>query len=173
MVLRIAGLHGLLCNNCGLEFKGFDPLRKLKRIPVKRTKSGPNQRRFPRYRVHLPATISLVERNLLTWDVAYTQRSRGHCETISQIGLALSFVGSRFPAEEITRPGCSLFVTVNLPEGAIAAVVTIVFWTRLGSKGGSSWLVGTTISQTSDADAARLAAYIKSRAKKEPYMALD
>ena len=173
IVLRLAGLHGLLCNNCGLEFKGFDPLRKLKRTPVKRTKSGPNQRRFPRYKVHLPATISLVERNVLTWDVAYTQRSRAHCETISQIGMALSFVGSRFAADQLTRPGCSLFVTVNLPEGAISAVVNIVYWNRLGSKGRSSWRVGTTISQTSDADAARLAAYIKRRAKKEPYLALD
>ena len=173
IVLRIAGLHELLCNNCGLEFKGFDPLRKLKRAPVKRTATGTNQRRFPRYKVHLPATISLVERDVLTWDVDYTQRSRGHCETISQIGMALSFVGSRLPEEELTRPGCSLYVTVALPEGAIAAVVSIVYWNRLGSKGRSSWLVGTTISQTSDADAARLAAYIKKRAAKEPYLALD
>ena len=169
----MAGLHELLCNNCGLEFKGFDPLRKLKRTPVKRTASGPNQRRFPRYKVHLPATISLVERNVLTWDVDYTQRSRGHCETISQIGMALSFVGSRLPEEELTRPGCSLYVTVTLPDGAIAAVVSIVYWNRLGSKGRSSWLVGTTISQTSDADAARLAAYIKKRAESQPYLALD
>jgi len=173
IVLRMAGLHELLCNNCGLEFKGFDPLRKLKRTPVKRTESGPNQRRFPRYKVHLPAAICLVERDPLTWDVAYTQRSRGHCETISQIGLALSFVGSRFAEDQLTRPGCSLFVTVTLPVGAISAVVSIVYWNRLGSKGKSGWLVGTTISQTSDADAARLAAYIKKRAQTEPYLALD
>lgn len=173
IVLRMAGLHELLCNNCGLEFKGFDPLRKLKRNPVKRTKSGANQRRFPRYKVHLPASISLVERNPLTWDVAYTHRSRGHCETLSQVGMALSFVGSRFAEEKLTTPGCSLFVTVTLPEGAISAVVSIVYWSRLGSKGKSGWLVGTTISQTSDADAARLAAYIKRRSEKEPYLALD
>lgn len=173
IVLRIAGLHELLCNNCGLEFKGFDPLRKLKRTPVKRTASGPNQRRFPRYKVHLPANISLVERDALTWDVKYTQRSRGHCETISQIGMALSFVGSRLPEGELTRPGCSLFITVTLPDGTISAVVSIVYWSRLGSKGRSSWLVGTTISQMSDADAARLAAYIKKRKEKEPYLALD
>ena len=123
MVLRLAGLHELLCNNCGLEFKGFDPLRKLDRAPVKRQKFAVNQRRFPRYKAHLPATISLVERNVLTWDVAYTQGSRGHCEMISQIGMALSFVGTRFSEEQLTRPGCSLYVTVNLPDGAIAAVV--------------------------------------------------
>src|SRR5207237_3468910 len=104
-VLRIAGLHELLCNNCGLEFKGFDPLRKLERAPAKRKESRGNDRRFPRYRAHLPATICLVERNVLTWDVDYTKRSRGHCETISQIWMALSFVGTRFSEEQLTRPG--------------------------------------------------------------------
>jgi hypothetical protein len=173
MVLRIAGLHELLCNNCGLEFKGFDPLRRLERAPVKRKDFRPNQRRFPRYKVHLPATICLVERNVLTWDVAYTQSSRGHCETISQIGMALSFVGSRFSAEQLTRPGCSLFVNVNLPDGAIAAVVSIVSWHRPGSNGRARWLVGTTISQMSDDDAGRLAIYIKKRAEADPYLALE
>ncbi len=169
----MAGLHELLCNNCGLEFKGFDPLRRLKRTPVKRTKSSDNQRRFPRYKVHLPATIALVERNPLTWDVAYTHRSRGHCEIISQVGMALSFVGSRFAEEQLTTPGCSLFVTVDLPDSTIAAVVSIVYWNRLGGKGKSGWLVGAKISQTSDGDAARLAAYIKRRSEAEPYLAPD
>jgi hypothetical protein len=161
IVLRMAGLHELLCNNCGLEFKGFDPLRRLKRTPVKRTKSSHNQRRFPRYKVHLPATISLVERNPLT------------CEIISQVGMALSFVGSRFAEEQLTTPGCSLFVTVNLPDSAISAVVSIVYWNRLGGKGRSGWLVGAKISQTSDGDAARLAAYIKRRSEVQPYLALE
>ena len=169
----MAGLHELLCNNCGLEFKGFDPLRRLERAPVKRKQFGSNQRRFPRYKAHLPATICLVERNVLTWDVAYTQGSRGHCETISQIGMALSFVGTRFSQEQLTRPGCCLFVTVNLPAGAIAAVVSIVNWNRPGSDGRARWLVGSTISQMSDEDAGRLAHYIKKRAEADPYLALE
>jgi len=123
--------------------------------------------------VHLPATICLVERNVLTWDVDYTLRSRGQCETISQIGMGLSFVGTRFSQEQLTRPGCSLFVTVNLPDGAIAAVVSVVNWSRPGSNGKAKWLVGTTISQMSDADAGRLAAYIKKRAAADPYLALE
>ena len=171
MILRMAGLHRLLCNNCSLEFRGFDPLRKLPRTPVKRTSLAANERRFPRHKVHLPATISLVERNIVTWDVAYTHRSQGHCETISQVGMALSFVGSRFPPDELTRPGCSLFVTVNLPGGAIAAVVSIVHWERRGSKGRSGWVVGTTISQMSEQDAALLAAYLKKRSESNLYVA--
>jgi hypothetical protein len=171
IILRIAGLHELLCNNCGLEFRGFDPLRKLPRTPVRRTQFAANERRFPRHKVHLAATISLVERNVLTWDVAYTHRSQGHCEIISQIGMALAFVGSRFPAQDLTRPGCSLFVTVNLPGGAIAAVVSIVHWERRGSGSRGGWFVGTTISQMSEQDAARLAAYIKKRSETNLYVA--
>ena len=173
ILLRLAGLHELLCNNCGLEFKGLDPLGKLVRAPSKRRELGGNQRRAPRYKAHLPATISLVERNVLTWDVAYTQPSRGHCEAISQIGMALSFVGSRLSREQLTRPGCPLFVTVDLPAGAVAAVVYVVQWEHAGINGGAKWFVGTTISQMSDNDAARLASYIERRAKSEGGHALD
>src|SRR5258708_7346340 len=167
MLLRLAGLHELLCNNCGLEFKGLDPLGKLVREPSKRRELGGNRRRAPRYKAHLPATISLVERNVLTWDIAYTQASRGHCEVISQIGMALSFVGSRLSKEQLTRPGCPLFVTVDLPAGAVAAVVYVVHWEHVGANGGAKWFVGATISQMSDNDAVRLASYLERRAKNE------
>jgi len=110
---------------------------------------------------------------VLTWDVAYTQPSRGHCEVISQIGMALSFVGSRISKEQLTRPGCPLFVTVDLPAGAVAAVVYVVYWEHSGANGGPKWVVGTTISQMSDSDAARLASYIERRAKSEGVHGLD
>ena len=173
ILLRLAGLHELLCNNCGLEFKGLDPLGKLVRAPSKRRELSGNQRRAPRFKAHLPATISLVERNVLTWDVAYTQASRGHCEVISQIGMALSFVGSRLPKEQLTRPGCPLFVTVDLPAGAVAAVVYVANWEHAGTEGGAKWFVGTTISQMSDSDAARLASYIERQAKNVGAHAFD
>ena len=171
IVLQVAGLHGLLCNNCGLEFKGFDPLRRLPRSPVKRKTFEANQRRFPRYKVHLPATISLVERNVLTWDVGYTHRCRGHCETISQVGMALSFLGSRIPTDQLTRPGCALYVTLSLPAAEINTVVRVVYWDKRRNGGG--WSLGTTISQMGEVDAARLAAYIKKRSELEPLVTLD
>src|SRR5262245_34653139 len=94
IVLRIAGLHKLLCNNCGLEFKGFDPLRKISRVAGHKKEPWIDRRRVPRYRAHLPATISLVERDEVSWDVAYTKCSRGHCEGSSQIGLGRSVDGT-------------------------------------------------------------------------------
>lgn len=161
IVLQVAGFRELLCNNCGLEFKGFDPFRKLPRAPARHKETNGKQRRFPRYKVHLPATISMVERNPLTWDVSYSKGCRGHCDTISQGGMALSFVGTRMPEDELRRPGCSLFVTVNLPGSVIAAVLSTVTSERLGAIG--KWLVGAKITQMSDIDAARLACYLEKR----------
>jgi hypothetical protein len=168
----MAGMHELLCNNCGLEFKGFDPLRKLQRKPARREKVAANTRRFPRYKVHLPATIALVERNALSWDVSYSKPARGHCETISQGGMALSFVGSRISEEQLRRPGCPLYVTVTLTSEVIAAVLATVTCDRLGMNGQASWFVGAKITQMSDADAARLAQYLEKRALEHPFVAL-
>jgi hypothetical protein len=169
-VLQMAGLHELLCNNCGLEFRGFDPLRRLERKPARHREANTNHRRFARYKVHLSATIALVERNPLTWDVSYSKAARGHCETISQGGMALSFVGTRLSEEQLTRPGCPLYVTVNLPGAVIAAVLSTVTCTRLAPNGQAKWFVGAKITQMSDADAARLGAYLEKRAKAEPLL---
>ena len=170
LVLQMAGLHELLCNNCGLEFKGFDPMRKLERKPARHHEVNSNHRRFPRFRVHLPATIALVERNPLTWDVAYSQAARGHCETISQGGMALSFVGSRLSEEQLTRPGCPLYATVNLPAGVIAAVLSTITCARVGVNGQAKWFVGTKVTQMSDDDAARLATYVEKCVQRAPLL---
>jgi predicted Zn-ribbon and HTH transcriptional regulator len=169
-VLQLAGLHELLCNNCGLEFKGFDPLRRFERKPSRQREAINNRRRFPRFKVRLPATIALVDRNPLTWDVSYSASSRGQCETISQGGMALAFVGSRFPAEQLTRPGCPLYVTVNLPAGIIAAVVSTITCERIGPRNQQKWFVGTVITQMSDSDAAKLGAYLAKQGTSEPLL---
>jgi len=172
IVFQMAGLHELLCNNCGLEFKGFDPLRRLKRMPAKHTPKRSNDRRFPRYKVHLSATISLVERNPVTWEVSYSGAAHGHCETISQGGMALAFMGSRFREDQLSRPGCQLYVNVKLPAAVIAAVLSIITCERVGSKKQGLWLVGAAITQMSDGDAAKLTTYLEKCAKSESVLAL-
>jgi hypothetical protein len=169
-VLQLAGFQELLCNNCGLEFKGFDPLRRFQRRPSQRRESATNHRRFPRFKVRLPATIALVERNLVTWDVSYSASARGQCETISQGGMALAFVGSRFPAAQLTKPGCPLYVTVNLPAEIIAAVVSTITCERIGPRNQQKWVVGTVITQMSDSDAAKLSAYLAKQGAREPLL---
>jgi hypothetical protein len=160
----MAGLHLLLCNNCGFEFKGFDWSGKLKRSPSAKKRTGKERRRVPRYKVHLPASISLVDRNPLTSKASYSSPSRGHCETISKLGMALSFVGTRFDAREFARPGRLLFVTVTLPNGTIDALVTTVTHDRVGEST-AKWFVGASITQISDSDRARLDGYLEKRSQ--------
>ena len=117
ILARLAGGDEFLCNNCGLEFKSFDSSGKVKRKPATKAESLANRRRAPRYKAHLPATISLAEKDAATGKLILSKASRGHCETISKLGLALSFIGSRFKAEEFAKTGRLLFVTITLPNG--------------------------------------------------------
>ena len=168
IVLRLVHLQKLLCNNCGLVFKGFDPLGKLRRAPSKHANPVRNRRRGPRYDAHLPAAISLIDGNDQTGKVSYSQPSRGHCDAISKIGMGLSLVGTRFPEDALSQPGRLLFVRVDLPEGVIEAVVAIITHFRMGAGKNRKWFLGVKIHQISKADTGRLAAYLETRDKAVP-----
>ena len=171
-------MHKVLCNNCGLGFKGFDPQGKLQRAPAQRTNVKqqnrvPNRRRAPRYNAHLPAAISLIEGETSAGKVSYSQPSRGHCETISKFGMLLSLVGTRFGENELTRPGRLLFVQIDLPDGPIELVVAIVTNERVGEAQRRRWLLGVKIHQMSDADTERLSEYLERRSSDEPVFISD
>ena len=171
--LRMFGLQKLLCNNCGLVFKGFDPLAKQQREPSGKPKQVRNRRRGPRYYAHLPSAISLIDERATGGKVSYSQPSRGHCETISKFGMGLSLVGTRFSEADLSRKGGLLFVRVDLPEGAIEAVVKIVTSNRTGEEGKKRWLLGADIHQMSDEDRERLTVYLEKRRKGEPLIISD
>jgi len=164
------GLHKLLCNNCGLVFKGFDPLRTHQReLPDKEKQvANPNRRRGPRFYAHLPTGISVIDGNAQGGKASYSQPSRGHCETISKFGMRLSLVGTRFSESDLSRTGQLLFVRVDFPEGPVEAVVSIVSSERTGEEGKKRWILGANIQQMSDADRERLSEYLQKRAKDEP-----
>lgn len=171
--LRAVGMHKLLCNNCGLVFKGFDPQGKLQRersatAKSEQAKQDLNRRRGPRYIAHLPAAISLIEGDAQVGKVSYSQPSRGHCETISKFGMLLSFVGTRFSEDELARAGRLLFVRVDLPDGPIEAVVAIITHERVGEGPKRRWLLGVKIHQIAEPDTERLTTYLERRAGEEP-----
>ena len=166
--LRAFGLHKLLCNNCGLVFKGFDPLGTHQRTPSEKSKKVQNQRRGPRFYAHLPTAISLLDGNVQVGKVPYSQPSRGHCDTISQFGMRLELVGTRFSEAALSRSGRLLFVRVDLPEGSVEAVVKIVTSERTGDEGKKKWVLGVDIHQMSAEDRERLVAYVEKRRKGEP-----
>jgi hypothetical protein len=168
--LRAVGMHKLLCNNCGLVFKGFDPRGKLQRESPEpasswQNKQRPNRRRGPRFRAHLPAAISLIEGDARVGTVSYSQPSRGHCETISEFGMLLSLVGTRFDENELSRTGKLLFVRIDLPNAPVEAVVTIVTHERVGEGQKRRWLLGVKIHQMSDTDREVLVDDLKRRAE--------
>lgn len=167
VVLRVIGLHKLLCNNCGLVFKKFDPLRTVQRAPAEEMKEL-NRRRAPRYNVHLPAEIALIDDRVKIGKATYSELSRGHCETISRFGMNLSLVGTRFTEGELSRVGRLLFVHVDLPEGSIEAVVSLVTHERAGEERKKKWSLGVKIQQMSDDDKQRLEDYLTKHASGRP-----
>src|SRR5829696_5085911 len=121
-ILRMFGLNKLLCNNCGLVFKAFDPLGTHQRTASERPKNVGKRRRGPRYYAHLPTAISLIDGNVQIGKVSYSQPSRGHCESISEFGMRLSLVGSRFSEADLSQIGRLVFIRVDLPEAQVEAV---------------------------------------------------
>jgi hypothetical protein len=170
----MVGMQKLLCNNCGLVFKAFDPLGTKKRAPAEKKVYGRNLRRGPRYYAHLPAAISLIDDKAKDGGKAsYSQPSRGQCETISKFGMQLSLVGTRFSEAELSQLGRLLFIRIDLPEGPIEAVVAIVGSDRGGEGAKKRWTLGVKIHQMSDADRERLDSYLEKRAKDEPLVISD
>lgn len=174
ILIRLAGMHKLLCNNCGLVFKGFDPLGRVRRSPVKTAKTETQVRRKePRYHAHLPAAISLLKETAQLGKAVYLEPSRGHCETISKSGMGLSLVGTRIPEIELTRIGRLLFVRVNLPEATIEAVTAIVVHNRTGEESKRKWHLGVRIQQMSDEHTELLNEYLERRAHGRPVVVTD
>jgi len=166
--LRMVGMHKLLCNNCGLVFKAFDPKGTHQRAPVDKDRPGRNRRRAPRFNAHLPAAISLIDSNVQVGKASYSAPSRGHCETVSSLGMRLSLAGTRFSEAELSQLGRMLFVRIDLPEGPVEAVVTIASSSRSGEGARRKWQLGVKFHQISDTDRERLVAYLEKRAAGEP-----
>ncbi|HJU92621.1 MAG TPA: hypothetical protein VJ656_06805 [Pyrinomonadaceae bacterium] len=167
-LLRIVGMHKLLCNNCGLVFKGFDPLGTRQREPTSQRKEFRNRRRGPRFYAHLPSAISLIDGNVQVGKASYSQPSRGHCETIGKFGMRLSLAGTRFSEADLSTIGRLLFVRVDLPEGPIEAVVKIISSERVGDDAKKKWLIGVNIHQMTETDLERLDNYLEKRFKDNP-----
>jgi hypothetical protein len=169
ILLRLGGRHELLCNNCGLEFKSFKWSATFKRVTAEEQESNRNHRRAPRYNAHLPATIRLVDQGNNN-EPSFSVAVHGHCQTISSLGMALSFVGSRFDPAEFTKPGRLLLVVISLPGGAVEALVKTVTHERIENPDGqSNWFVGASMVQISEADNSLLSRYLDRRPREEHF----
>ena len=168
---RLAGVRKLRCKSCGHTFRGFDPLGKVGQ--QKAIQKYPHRRLSPRYAVHLPTEISLIDTTSNPGKATYSAPSRGHCESINRFGMGLSLVGSRFPEEQLKRVGELLFIRVKLPETTLESVVSIVNCRRVGVDQKRKWFLGVKIHQISDADKAKLTSYLDERSKAQPLIHRD
>ena len=160
--VRMLGLHELLCNRCGHEFKGFDPFARLDREPSVELERVGARRRAPRYNVHIPSSIALVEGDASAGIVTYGQPSRGHCNSISKLGMTVSFVGSRFKKEQLESDDCLLFVRLELPDELIELVIKVITRHRVESESRiPKWVVGGTIRHIDEENKERLTAYLE------------
>src|SRR5678815_309634 len=91
--------------------------------------------------------------------------SRGHCETIGTFGMRLSLAGTRFSEAELSKVGRLLFVRIDLPEGAVEAVVSLVRADRTGEDVKKKWVIGVKIQQIAEVDRERLDKYLEKRNK--------
>jgi hypothetical protein len=126
-------------------------------------KAVPNRRRGPRFNAHLPANISLIEGDAQVGKASYSQPSRGHCEAISKYGMLVSLVGTRFEEAELSRTGRLLLIHIELPNGLVEAVVSIVTHERTGEEQRKRWLLGVETRQISDEHGELLAEYLERR----------
>ena len=148
VLLRMVGMQKLLCNNCGLVFKGFDPLGHVRnaRRPKKKNKRGSQSPPRATFLCPPARAISLIDGKATGGGkVSYSQPSRGHCETISKFGMRLSLAGTRFTEADLSQLGRLLFVRVDLPEGPIEAVVNIVSSERVGEDAKKKWMLAVNI----------------------------
>ena len=170
-LIGLFGVRKLLCNTCGHVFHGIAPLGRHNRAPVEQEERSESRRQNPRYSAHLPSDISLIVGSAADGKATYSEFSKGHCDSISKMGMGLSLVGSRFSEEELSRIGRLLFVRTHLPQASIEAVVSIVSSQRQAEN--KKWLLGVKIQQISDADKAHLISYLKQRAETRPLVHLD
>ena len=160
--VRMLGLHELICNRCGHEFKGFDLFAQLDREPSVELERVGARRRAPRYNVHIPSSIALVEGAGEAGRFTYGQPSRGHCDSISKLGMTVSFVGSRFKKEQLESDDCLHFVRLELADGLIESVIKVISRHRVESGSSiSKWVVGGTIRHIDEESKERLTAYLE------------
>ena len=167
---RLAGRRQLFCQTCGHSFSAFDPLGKIGREPAKGDLKSTNRRRSPRFRVHLPAAISLIQKASTAGKGTYSDASQGHCEMINEHGMELSLVGSKFPEAELTRVGGFLLVRLRLPDSTLKAVVSIVNHKRIGENQKRKWFLGVKFQQMSDEDKEQLGKYLEFRERNQPIL---
>lgn len=157
--LRLIGVRALICNNCTLEFRRFTPLTKLERRESGEPETSPSLRRAPRYRARLRVRLFKVISEQFGEGARYGPEVVGRTHDLSRIGLAIFVPGGQDGALDLSDPKSRFLALVELPAGAVKALVMPVRHERL--RGGGGLVVGAHIRRTGDAERALLHSYLE------------
>jgi hypothetical protein len=122
-----------------------------------------NRRRARRYRVRLSVTISLLDVKSSA-ERAVSRRPpkiEGYTRDLSATGLALIVPTIRAGEHYLTGEGRRLLVTLDHPGGPLQLHVVPVRYEQIEGDAETGYLIGTHITEMSDADRARFNAYLE------------
>jgi len=128
------------------------------------------RRRARRYRVRVPANVSLLDVKQVA-ESAVPRRLpqlEGYTRDLSQTGLALVVPTIRIGEYYLTGEGRRLLVTLALPTGPLALHVIPVRYEKLDEEQAETgYLIGVRITEVSDADRSRFNAYLEKLGMKD------
>jgi hypothetical protein len=162
---RVFGLNELLCNNCGLTFKGFAVPGTVKRAPSEKKELAGNRQLAPRYKVKFPVSMTIPDTDPFGLDPKGPPRLEGVTRDISRIGLAVVVADVQRAGYNFSSTMHRLIVHVSLPNGGVELRAAPVRHERPNlQKAGAGWVIGLRIIKMGDRDCSRWLAYLDSLA---------
>src|SRR5258708_18354087 len=116
---RVLGVNELLCNNCGLTFKGFAVPGSVKRAPSEKKELAGNRQLAPRYKVKFPVSMTIPDTDPFGLDPKGPPRLEGQTRDISRIGLAVVVSDAQRAGYNFSSAMHRLVVNVSLPNGGV------------------------------------------------------
>lgn len=145
---RVFGLNELLCNNCGLTFKGFAVPGSVKRAPSQKKEIAGNRQLAPRFKVKLTANLAVTLSDSWEGETKLSPRLEGYTRDISKIGLAIVVPEYGYFGFNFSDPNQRLVVAVALPTGVVELRAAPVRREPMRPQTTTSgWLIGLRITK--------------------------
>ena len=162
---RVFGVNELLCNNCGLTFKGFAVPGSIKREPSQKKELAGNRQLAPRFKVKFPVSLTIPDTDPFGLKLKPPPRLEGYTRDISRIGLAVVVPDVQHDGYNFSSSAHRLIVSVSLPTAGIELRAAPVRSEKPNmQKGGAGWVIGLRIIKMSDRDCGYWVAYLDSLA---------
>ena len=165
-VLRLFGMHELLCNNCSTEFRGFalpgtTSRSRHRKIEPGRTGGAGSHQRAQRFAVRIPVKLQLLDADSKNTHASAPRFFDGYTRNLSLIGIALLLPEAHFTDADLAIRHRRARVLLNLPPRTLPIDATIVRYEQLDDDEMlTGWLVGVRVTRLAEADRARLLKFL-------------